>query len=538
MVVLNRTLVRRVQNLSLSTHRNAQRSEFLLENPKNTKIHQTIESSPLYNKILEKWGASNNPQNSTDHLTLKISSPITDQPICTLTADTIDSVDEKISLSVKAFEDWSNYTTLERSNLMLQLGRKLEIYKNELAQLMTIENGKNLFESKVEIGVGSAACTWFAAEARRAYGDVIPAIHKNHTAMTVKQPVGPCGMITPWNFPSAMVTRKAFPALAVGCSVVLKPASETPLSALALQIIAEESGLPANLLQIILSSGDNDNFGFNDNTAEIGSKLFTDQRIKAVSFTGSTRVGKILMQQAAGTVKKSCMELGGNAPFIVFKTGDIDKAITGLLAAKFRNTGQVCIAPNRILVHKEIYNQFIDELKIRMEKKLRFGTPENPKTTIGPQIYERAVPNLEQIITDAVNKGANLILGGKARPDLGKSYFEPTLLTDMTNNMIGFTEEIFGPIVSVGSFNDENEALNIANQGQHGLAAYIYSNDQKEIWRVANKIETGMLGINQVAVSTIEYPFGGTRESGIGREGSKYGVDSYLETKLINWNWS
>lgn len=414
---------------------------------------------------------------------------------------------------------------------MTELGQVIKNHNQELAYIMSIENGKPVSEAKAELGVGPAACTWFASEARKLYGEVIPNIHANHTAFTIKQPVGPCAQITPWNFPSAMVTRKAFPALAVGCSVVLKPASVTPLSALALQILIEEAGLPKDLFQVCLAiSG--------KSTGAMGEKMFSDPRIKAVSFTGSTGIGKLLMTHASQTVKKQCMELGGNAPFLVFKSADVNAAVNGLIASKFRNTGQVCIAPNRILVHANIYYQFLQVLELAMLEKLKFGKPEDSTTTLGPQIYPRAIPALEDKIADAIGKGAKLVVGGKARPDLGDCFFEPTLVSDVTNDMKLFSEEIFGPIVAVGKFHDEIQALEMANQGDHGLAAYMYSNDHKQIWRCAQAIETGMLGVNEVAISTIEYPFGGTRESGLGREGSKYGVESYVETKMVNWNWN
>jgi len=512
-----------------NSHQNAQAatmtSEFVNSLPASTKIHDIVNQSELYQKVLARYAATD------DRYALKVSCPITDQTICHLKSDTVEELDQKIANADQVFKKWSGKTALERANAMTAFGQKIEKYRTELAQIMSIENGKNVAEAKAEIGVGPASCNWFAAEIRREGGMMIPPIHKDHAAFTIKQPVGPCGMITPWNFPSAMVTRKSFPAMAAGCSVVLKPASETPLSALALTIIAEEAGLPANLLQCTLSNN-------RQSTNALGEKLFSDARIKAVSFTGSTNVGKMLMNHASKTVKKHCMELGGNAPFLVFKSANIRQAVDGLISAKFRNTGQVCIAPNRILVHADVYDEFLAVLQTRMVERLRFGVPEDSKTSIGPQIYERAIPKLEDMVADCIGKGGRLVLGGKKRPDLGPCFFEPTLLADVTNEMDAFEYEIFGPIVAVGKFHDEVEGLEMANKGDHGLAAYMYSSDAGQIWRCSKQIETGMLGVNQVAISTIEYPFGGTRESGLGREGSKYGIESFTETKLINWNYS
>ena len=500
--------------------------DFLNSIPKETTIHEIVQlNSNIYKKIIAKYAPTN------DSHKLDVYCPITNKLICSLKADSVEELDKKIEISEKVFKTWSDKTALERANLMINFGYFIEKNKTELAQIMSIENGKPVGEAEKEIDVGPAACAWFAGEIRREGGMVIPAIHKNHTAFTIKQPVGPCGMITPWNFPSAMVTRKAFPAIAAGCSVVLKPASETPLSALALCILAEEAGLPAGLLQCTLSNS-------RQSTAALGEKLFSDSRIKAVSFTGSTHVGIMLMNQASKTVKKHCMELGGNAPFIVFKSADIQQAVEGLITAKFRNTGQVCIAPNRILVHEEIYDQFLCVLKNRMVERLKFGKPEDFQTNIGPQINEKAIPKLEKFIDDSIKKGGQLMLGGKTRPDLGKCFFEPTLLAGCDLSMDVFKYEIFGPILAVGKFNNESEAYELANDGEHGLAAYVYSNDHTEIWRATKNIETGMLGVNEVAISSIEYPFGGSRESGLGREGSKYGMNSFTEIKLVNWNWN
>ena len=512
----------------------------VIKPPSSTKIHEIVNHSNLYQKILLRYGLpANESHDKIPHL--KVFCPITDKQICNLRADHVEKVSQKIENAENCFKNhWSVKTALERANLLTKYAKVIEHHRQELAEIMSIENGKNVREAFAEIGVGPAACNWFAGEIRRSGGEVIPNIHKDHTVMTFKQPVGPTAMITPWNFPSAMVTRKAFAAIAAGCSVVLKPASETPLSALALVILAEEAGLPKGVLECVLSCSKNQgDFAQNfHSTAVIGEKLFTDPRIKAVSFTGSTSVGKKLMSLATQTVKKNCMELGGNAPFIVFNSANVQQAVDNLIAGKFRNNGQVCIAPNRILVQSDIYKQFLAQLLITMQEKLKFGVPEDPETTVGPMIYERAIPGLKKILNDSISKGAQILLGGHPRTDLGPCFFEPTILADCNNEMMGFSEEVFGPIVSVGQFQTEEQALQMANQGTHGLAAYLYSNEAAQIFRCSKAIETGMLGVNTVAISTIEYPFGGVRESGLGREGSKFGMDSYTEVKMVNWNWS
>ncbi|XP_067857566.1 succinate-semialdehyde dehydrogenase, mitochondrial [Heptranchias perlo] len=419
---------------------------------------------------------------------------------------------------------WRAATSKERSNLLRKWYDLIIKNKDELARLITAENGKPLQEAFSEILYAASFVEWFSEEARRVYGDVVPASSPNRRILILKQPIGVVSIITPWNFPSAMLTRKAGAALAVGCTVVVKPAEDTPLSALALAELADQAGIPAGVFNVIPSS--------RSNTPAVGEVLCTDPLVAAISFTGSTATGKILLRHACDTVKKASMELGGLAPFIVFDSADLDLAVAGALASKFRNSGQTCVCANRFLVQEGIHDAFVEKMVKAMQRDLRVGSGFDDQTTQGPLINERAVQKVENQISDAVSRGACIVTGGK-RHSFGATFFEPTLLSNVTTDMLCAQEETFGPLAPVLKFQTEEEAITIANAANVGLAGYFYSRDYAQIWRVAEQLEVGIVGVNEGLLSTPEAPFGGVKQSGLGREGSKYGVDEYLEIKYV-----
>ncbi|XP_053914480.1 succinate-semialdehyde dehydrogenase, mitochondrial [Cuculus canorus] len=420
--------------------------------------------------------------------------------------------------------EWGRRPARERSMLLRRWYELMMENKEELARIITAENGKPLKEAQGEILYSASFLEWFAEEARRVYGDVIPAPATDRRMVVLKQPVGVAAVITPWNFPSAMITRKVGAALAAGCTVVVKPAEDTPLSALALGELANQAGIPAGVYNVVPCS--------RQQTAAVGEVLCTDPLVAKISFTGSTSTGKILMKHAIGTVKRVSMELGGHAPFIVFDSADVDRAVAGALASKFRNSGQTCVCTNRFLVQKGIHDKFVEKLAKAIERELRVGSGFDAKTTQGPLINEKAVEKVERHINDAVSQGACVVTGGK-RHSLGKNFFEPTLLSNVTTKMLCTQEETFGPLAPVIKFETEAEAVAIANTADVGLAGYFYSQDPAQIWRVAEQLEVGMVGINEGIISAVESPFGGVKQSGLGREGSKYGIDEYLEIKYV-----
>uniref|UniRef100_A0A6Q2Z2Q0 Succinate-semialdehyde dehydrogenase, mitochondrial n=1 Tax=Esox lucius TaxID=8010 RepID=A0A6Q2Z2Q0_ESOLU len=382
--------------------------------------------------------------------------------------------------------------------------------------------GKPMKESLGEIAYAASFLEWFSEEARRVYGDVVPSATKDRKILLMKQPVGVASIITPWNFPSAMITRKVGAALAAGCTVVVKPAEDTPLSALALAELAGQAGIPAGVFNVVPCS--------REKTPSVGTILCTDPLVRKVSFTGSTSTGKILLKQAADTVKRVSMELGGHAPFIVFDSADLDKAVAGAMNSKFRNSGQTCVCSNRFLVQSGIHDRFVEKLGKAMDTELRLGHGADPNTTQGPLINVRAAEKVEHQVQDAVSQGAKVLRGGKR---LDGSFHQPTLLTDVTTHMLCTKEETFGPLLPVIRFNTEEEALAIANASDVGLAGYFFSQDVSQIWRVTENLEVGMVGVNEGLLSTPEASFGGVKQSGIGREGSKYGVDEYLDVKYM-----
>jgi len=393
--------------------------------------------------------------------------------------------------------------------------------KEELGHLMTLEQGKPLAEAIGEVAYGAAYIKWFAEEGKRVYGDIIPAPMTDRRNLVTKQPVGIVGAITPWNFPSAMLARKLAPALAAGCVVVAKPAAETPLSALALAVLAEEAGIPAGVINLVTGM----------DAPAIGSELTSNPKVRKITFTGSTRVGKILMAQSAETMKRTSMELGGNAPLIIFDDADLDIAIPGALVAKYRNSGQTCICSNRLFVQDGIYDEFVERLKAEVEK-FSLGNGMEDGVTHGPLITEQAVMGVESKVHDAVIQGARIVTGGE-RSDQGACFFQPTIIADAKPSMRVFSEEIFGPVAPVFRFSDEAEVIELANKTEYGLAAYFYTENVNRMWRVSEALDYGMVGVNETAISSEVIPFGGMKESGQGREGSRYGLDDYLETKYI-----
>jgi succinate-semialdehyde dehydrogenase/glutarate-semialdehyde dehydrogenase len=419
-----------------------------------------------------------------------------------------------------ALPAWRARTAKDRSALLRRWFELMLEHKQDLAMIMTAEQGKPLTESLGEIGYGASFIEWFSEEAKRVYGDTIPAQATDRRIVVIKQPIGVVGAITPWNFPNAMITRKCGAALAAGCTVVVKPASQTPYSALALAELAERAGIPRGVLNIVSGSA-----------AAIGGELTSNPIVRKITFTGSTEVGKLLMKQSAETVKRVSLELGGNAPFIVFDDADLDAAVLGAIASKYRNTGQTCVCVNRILVQDGVYDEFARRLVAAVAKlKVSDGMVEGAQQ--GPLIDMAAVKKVEDHIQDALDKGARVLLGGK-RHELGGSFFQPTILSDVTPDMAVAKEETFGPVAPLFRFSTEEEAIRMANDTEVGLASYFYTRDIGRIWRVGEALEYGMVGINEGIISTEVAPFGGVKESGNGREGSKYGIDDYLEIKYM-----
>ena len=425
----------------------------------------------------------------------------------------------------RAFKSWRQLTGTERGQI-LRKWYELQIENlDDLAKILTLEQGKPLNESRGEIRYGASFVEWFAEEARRVYGDTIPGHQRDKRIIVIKQPIGVVAAITPWNFPNAMITRKVAPALAAGCSVVIKPPKLTPLSALALAVLAEEAGIPAGVFNVIPSS----------HAAVVGGELTANPIVRKLSFTGSTSTGKILMKQCTDTVKQVSMELGGNAPFIVFDDADIDAAVDGAIASKYRNAGQTCVCANRIFAQEGIYETFILKFtKAVKAQKMGDGMKEN--VTVGPLIEESAIKFVEEIVEDAIGKGAEILTGGKRfGAEKETLIYEPTVLTNVNPDMQVFSEEIFGPVAPVFKFKTEEEVIELANDTPFGLASYFYGQNHARIWRVAEALEYGIVGINTGMISTTVAPFGGVKESGVGREGSKYGMDDYLEMKYLCW---
>ena len=428
---------------------------------------------------------------------------------------------EAIAAAEAAFPSWAALTAKARSEILRRWAELMLDNVDELAAILTSEMGKPLAEAKVEIAYGASFITWFSEEARRIYGDTIPGHMPDKRILVLKQPIGVAASITPWNFPNAMIARKVAPALAAGCTFVGRPSELTPLSALAMAELGERAGIPAGVLNIVPSL----------DAAGIGQEFCENPAIRKISFTGSTRVGQILMAQAAPQIKKISLELGGNAPFIVFDDADIDAAVEGAIIAKFRNAGQTCVCANRIYAQDGIHDEFVEKLTKRVAE-LRVGDGSVPGTEIGPMINDAALAKVEQHLDDAVKNGATITTGG-TRDESGALFFKPTVLSGATKDMLLASEETFGPVAAVFRFDTEEEVIRLANDTEFGLASYFYARDMSLIMRVMEKLESGMVGVNTGLISTAEAPFGGVKMSGLGREGSKYGIDDYLELKYV-----
>ncbi|MDY0390339.1 MAG: NAD-dependent succinate-semialdehyde dehydrogenase [Desulfobulbus oligotrophicus] len=425
-----------------------------------------------------------------------------------------------ITAAHRAWPAWKSLTAKDRSRLLRRWYELVILHQHDLARIMTMEQGKPLAEAEEEILYGANYLEWYAEEAKRVYGDTIPMAQQGKRIIVLKEPVGVCGAITPWNFPSSMVTRKAAPALAAGCPVVVKPAGQTPFSALALAFLAEEAGIPAGIFNVITGPAQ-----------EIGAEMTANSLVRKLSFTGSTAVGKLLMRDCAASVKKISLELGGHAPFIVFDDADLDEAVRGAMASKYRNSGQTCVCANRFFIQEKVYEEFAAKL-VAAVQRLRVGSGFEKDVQQGPLIDLQAVTKVEEQVQDALAKGARIACGGE-RVKSGGFFFEPTVLLDATPDMLIAREETFGPVAPLFVFTDDRCAVELANRTPYGLAAYFYSRDIGRIWRTAEALEYGMVGVNTGRMSSEAAPFGGVKESGIGREGSKYGIEEYLELKYL-----
>ncbi|MCI5223093.1 MAG: NAD-dependent succinate-semialdehyde dehydrogenase [Candidatus Electrothrix sp. AR4] len=458
---------------------------------------------------------------AADSKTIAVHNPANNEQIGMVPSLGREETMQAIQTAEAAWPAWRNRTAHERSRLIRRWYELIIENREDLAAIMTAEQGKPLTESLGEILYGASFVEWFAEEAKRVYGDTIPMGQPGKRIIVMKQPVGVCAAVTPWNFPSAMITRKAAPALAAGCPVVVKPAAQTPFSALALAKLAQEAGIPPGVFNVLTGSA-----------AEIGGALTESPIVRKLSFTGSTEVGKMLMRQCADTVKKISLELGGHAPFIVFDDADLDEAVSNAVASKYRNSGQTCVCANRFIVQEGIYDAFAEKLIHAVKEQLKVGNGFDEGVNQGPLIDLNSINKVEQQINDAVDKGARLGCGGKRVGETG-FFFEPTILLDVTTDMKIAYEETFGPVAPLFSFSTEEEAVVMANDTPYGLASYFFTRDSGRCWRVSEALEYGMVGVNTGIMSTESAPFGGIKESGIGREGSKYGIEEYLELKYL-----
>ncbi|RLA00876.1 MAG: succinate-semialdehyde dehydrogenase (NADP(+)) [Gammaproteobacteria bacterium] len=453
--------------------------------------------------------------------TLEVTDPASGDTLTAIATASAEDTELAISAAAEAYKSWRLTTAKERTSLMKNWFQLIMDNQEDLAKILTAEQGKILPEAMGEIAYGAAYIEWFAEEAKRIYGDTIPQPANDRRLLCIKQPIGVVACITPWNFPNAMLTRKIAPALAAGCTVVCKPASETPLSALALAELAKRAGIPDGVINMVAGKA-----------SAIGPVITASPTVRKLSFTGSTEVGKILLEQCATTVKKVSMELGGNAPFIVFDDADLDAAVDGLLASKYRNSGQTCVCTNRVFIQQSIYQEFSDKLVAAVESRLTVGNGFNENVTNGPLINTQAVSTVTDLVNQSVAQGATVLAGGSVS-DLGERYFLPTILGNVTNDMPIAQEEIFGPVAPLISFETEQQVIDMANDTNVGLAAYFYSRDIGRVWRLSEQLEYGIVGVNEGIISNEMAPFGGVKESGMGREGSKYGLDDYLEMKYI-----
>ncbi|KAK9497968.1 hypothetical protein O3M35_003860 [Rhynocoris fuscipes] len=463
--------------------------------------------------------------------TFDVKNPCNGEIITNVPCLNVDETQSAIMAASNAFQLWKKLMPKERSNYIRKWYEVIDCNKDYLGELIHLEAGKPLAEAIGEVNYGNSFLEWFSEEARRCYGEFVGNVAQNKEVIHIKQPAGVASLITPWNFPLAMITRKAGAALAAGCTVVIKPAEDTPLTALALAHCAQQAGIPKGVINVVTCD--------RESTPPIGKLLCQSPDVGVVTFTGSTFVGKELYKHCSSVVKRICLELGGNAPFIVFKSADIPKAIAGAAASKFRNAGQTCVSANRFLVEDEIFDEFVNGFVDFINKKICFDDGKelsSGKIPIGPLINQAQFKKVESLVNDAVSKGAKVHCGGEGAKDFGQLYYKPTLLTDITPEMHCYNQEIFGPVVSCIRFSDEKEALSIANSTHSGLAGYFYSKDLDQVFRVSKELEVGMVGVNEGIISTAEAAFGGVKESGIGREGSHYGIDEFINIKYICLN--
>jgi succinate-semialdehyde dehydrogenase/glutarate-semialdehyde dehydrogenase len=428
-----------------------------------------------------------------------------------------------VAAAERAFPEWAAKTAKERSRILFRWYQLMMENADEIAQLMTREQGKPLAEARGEVEYAADFVQWYSEEAKRVYGETIPASHPHKRLLVLRQPVGVVAAITPWNFPAAMITRKVAPALAAGCTVVIKPAEQTPLTACRLAELALEAGMPGGVLNVVTTS----------RPADVAKVWLEDERVRKITFTGSTEVGKLLMRQAADTVKRVSLELGGQAPFLIFDDADVEAAVREVMASKFRNAGQTCVCANRLYVQRGIAERFVEVLAERV-KALRVGRGLEPNVQIGPLIDEQAVAKVERHVSDAVEKGARVVVGGKRLADQGTRFYAPTVLADVSDDMLVMQEETFGPVAPVRVFDTEDEAIRLANQTRYGLAAYLFTRDLSRATRVMERLEYGIVGVNDGLPSVAQAPFGGFKESGLGREGGKYGMEEFLEVKYVS----
>ena len=477
--------------------------------------------SQLADPALLKTAAYVNGAWLTGEGTFDVHDPATGKTIASVANLTQQAAGIAIEAANKAWPLWRDKTAKERAAILMEWYRLQMLHADDLARIMTAEQGKPLAEAKGEVAYGASFVEWFAEEGRRIYGETIPSTDQNRRLLVLKQPIGVCAAITPWNFPIAMITRKVAPALAAGCTVVIKPAEQTPLSALALAELAHRAGMPPGVLNVLTADS--------QRSIEIGKLLCSSDTVRHLSFTGSTEVGRILAAQCAPTIKKISLELGGNAPFIVFDDADIDSAVEGAMISKYRNAGQTCVCANRFYVQESVYEKFVEKFAAKA-KAIRVGNGFEPGVQQGPMIDEQALEKIELHVSDALSKGAKLVTGGRRE---GERAYQPTVLSHVTSEMRCAREETFGPVAPVFSFKTEEEAIALANNTEFGLASYFYSRDIGRIFRVGEALEYGMVGINTGLISTAEAPFGGVKQSGLGREGSHHGIEDYVEIKYL-----
>ncbi len=484
----------------------------------------TLERTDLLitqNFINGQWQASSSDQHHD------VINPATDEAVVRVADSNADDARAAVDAAQAAFKTWRTTTARERATLLKKWHALILKHGEDLARLMSTEQGKPLAEARGEVAYGASYVEWFAEEAVRSNGEILPTLQQGRRQIAIKEPVGVIAAITPWNFPLAMIARKLAPALAVGCTVVAKPSEDTPLTALALFKLAEEAGFPAGVMNIVTAS--------RTNTQAVGDTWLHDSRVRKITFTGSTPVGKLLARESAETLKKLSLELGGNAPFIVFDDADLDAAVRGLMAGKFRNAGQACVSPNRVYVHDSIYNAFVEKLHAQVQQ-LVVGAATHSASTIGPMINGRAIEKIQRHVDDAVSKGATLVCGGqRVQNEIATSgnFYAPTILTDVTRDMLVCNEETFGPVIPLVRFHDDESVIEMANDTPFGLAAYFYTQSLKRSTTLPGRLEAGVIGMNEGVVASEAAPFGGIKESGYGREGSQHGLDDYTHIKYI-----